>query len=149
MGSLNTHNMHTLWGTVLRTSSTRSWNYADSDGENGIGENFWLSYASPWHIRMTQVITQLQKLHDSCNVPSNRYNVQFRLPHGSPYRGHKPVGEAHHFIFFHVWPANQKPTITGVDLCHKNVGCPWFTETPVIRYQPFVIIIIIMFKKGG
>jgi hypothetical protein len=66
--------------------------------------------------------------------------VRFHLQHGSPTCGHKPVGDAHHFTFFHVWPANQQPTITGVDLCHKNVGCPWFTETRVIPYQPFVLV---------
>jgi len=31
MGSLNMHNINTLRGTVLRTSSPRIWNYADSD----------------------------------------------------------------------------------------------------------------------
>jgi hypothetical protein len=38
------------------------------------------------------------------------------------------------------WNWNQQPTITGVDLCHKNVGRPWFTETRVIPYQPFVLV---------
>ena len=52
--------------------------------------------------------------------------------------GHKTAGDAHHFIFFHVSPTNHQPTIRGVDLCHKNVQHPWFTETRVIRYQPFV-----------
>ena len=84
------------------------------------------------HICTAQVKTQQQKVHDSCNVPSDRFNVQFRLRHGSPTRGHKPAGDAHHFKFFHVRPANQQPTITGVSLCHKNVGLPWFTETRVI-----------------
>jgi hypothetical protein len=89
------------------------------------------------HIRMAQVITQQQKLHDSCNVPSEHFNVQFRLQHGSPTRGHKPAGDAHHFIFFHMQPVNQQPT-TGVELFHKVIVRPWFTETRVIRYQPFV-----------
>ena len=87
---------------------------------------------------MAQVITQQQKLHDSCNVPSDRFNVQFLLQHGSPTHGYNPAGDAHHFIFFHTQPANQQPTITGVDLCHKSVGSPWFNETRVIRYHPFV-----------
>ena len=42
--------------------------------------------------------------------------------------------------FLHVRPVNQQPTTTGVELCHKVVGHPWFTETRVIRYQPFVVI---------
>jgi hypothetical protein len=37
MGNLNANNMHTLFGTVLRTSSTRIRNYTDSDGETGTG----------------------------------------------------------------------------------------------------------------
>ena len=78
MGSLNTHNTNTLRGTVLRTSSPRFWNYADSDGENGTGGYFRLSHAAPWHIRTAQVITQQQKLHDNCNIPSDRFNMQFR-----------------------------------------------------------------------
>jgi len=44
------------------------------------------------------------------------------------------------FLFFHVRPANQQPTITGVDLCHKSVGRPWFTQTRVILYQPFLLV---------
>ena len=102
MGSLNTHNMNTLRGTVLRTSPPRIRNYADSDGETGTGGNFRLSRATPRHICSAQVKTQQQKLHDSCNIPSDRFNVQFRLRHGSPTRGHKPAGDAHHFKFFHV-----------------------------------------------
>jgi hypothetical protein len=122
---------------VLRTSSPRIRNYADSDGETG---NFGLSHAAPWHICAAQVITQQQKLHDSCNVPSDWFNVQFHLRHRSPTCEHKPPSDTHHFIFFHVRPTNQQPTITGVDLCHKNVGCPWFTETCVIQNQPFVLV---------
>jgi hypothetical protein len=57
------HNMHTVWGTVLRTSSTRILNYADSDGETGTGGNFPLSQAAQQHILTAQVITQSQKLH--------------------------------------------------------------------------------------
>jgi hypothetical protein len=100
--------------------------------------SFWLSYATPWHIPMAQVITQ-QKLHDSCNEPCDQFNMQFRLRHGSPTRGNKTAGDAHHFFFFHVRPANQ-PILTGVDLCHRKAGRTWFTETSVIRYQPFVLI---------
>jgi len=56
MGSLNTHNMNTLHVTVLRTSSSRFWNYADSDGETGTCGNFRLSLAAPRQIRTAQVI---------------------------------------------------------------------------------------------
>ena len=139
MGSLNMHNMNTLRGTELRTRSPRIWNYADSDGETGTCGNFQLSHAIPLHIRMAQVITQ-QKLHDSCNVPSDRFNMQFPLRHGSLTCGHKPDGDSHNFIFFDVRPANQQPTINDVNLCRKNVGRPCFTETPVTRYQPFVSV---------
>ena len=89
MDSLNKINMNTLHGTVLRTSSPRIWNYTESDGKTGIGENFRLSHAVPRHIRTAQVITHKQKLHDSCNVPSDWFNVQFPLWHGSPTHGHK------------------------------------------------------------
>ena len=51
-----------------------------------------------------------------------------------------PAGDEHNVLFFHVQPANQQPTIRGVDLCHKNAGRPWFTETRVILYQPFVLV---------
>jgi hypothetical protein len=49
------------------------------------------------------------------------------------------AGYGHHFLFFHVRLANQ-PTIPGVDLCHKTIGRPWFTETRDIRYQPLVLV---------
>jgi len=132
--------MNTLRGTALRTSSHRIKNYTDSDGETGTGGNCRLSHATPRHICTAHVITQQHKLHDSCHVPSDQFNMQFRLQHGSPTRGHKPAGNAHHFIFFHAQPADQQPTIMGVDLCQKKFGRPWFTETCVNRYQPFVSV---------
>jgi hypothetical protein len=57
------HNMHTVCGTVLRTSSTGIRNYADSDGQTGTALNFPLSQAAPHHIRTAQFITQPHKLH--------------------------------------------------------------------------------------
>ena len=132
--------MNTVCGTVLRTSSHRIKNYTDSDGETGTGGNFRLSHATPLHICTVHIITQQHKLHDSCNVPSDRFKIQFCLQHGSPTHGHKPAGNTHHFIFFHVRPTDQQPTIMGVDLCHKNVGRPWVTETCVIQYQPFLSV---------
>ena len=65
--------------------------------------------------------------------------MPFRSWHGSPTCRNKPAGDAHHFIFFHMRPPNQQPTITGVNLRHKNAGRRWFSETRVIRYQPFVL----------
>jgi hypothetical protein len=70
--------------------------------ETGTGGNFRLSLAVPRHIFMEQVIMQQQKLHDICNVPSDRFNMQYRLWYGSPTSGHKPAGDAYHFMFFHV-----------------------------------------------
>jgi len=76
--------MHTLFGTVLRTSYPRIRNYADRDGETGTGGNFRLSTAGPQHIRTAQVITATETTftisgaRDSCNVPSGRFNVQLR-----------------------------------------------------------------------
>jgi len=72
--------------------------------------------------------------------PSGRFNMQFHLRHGFPNSGHKPARNAHHLLFFYVRPANQDPLISGVDLCHKNVGGHRFSETRVIRYQPFVLV---------
>jgi hypothetical protein len=43
-------------------------------------------------------------------------------------------------LVFHVRPTNHQPTIMGVDLCHKNVGCSWFNGTRVIRCQPVVLV---------
>jgi hypothetical protein len=90
--------MNTQHGTVLRTSPPQIRNYADSDGETETGGNFQLSHATPWHICMANVVTQ-QKLHHSCNVPNDWFNVQFHLRHGSPTRWHKPVGDGQLFIF--------------------------------------------------
>ena len=108
--------------------------------KTGTVGNFRLPRAAPPHIHTAQVITQQQQLHDSCNAPSDQFNVQFHLWHGSPTCKHNPAGDAHHFLFFHMRPANQRHKIKGVDICHKNVGRPWFTETRVIRYQPFVLV---------
>jgi hypothetical protein len=51
--------MHTVCGTVLRTSSTTIRNYVDSDRETG--GNFPLSQPASRYIRTLQVITQPQK----------------------------------------------------------------------------------------
>jgi len=78
MDSLHKINTNTLHGTVLRTSSPRIRNYADSDGKTGVlrtssprirnytdsdgktgtGGNFQPSHAAPNHICMAQVIIQ-------------------------------------------------------------------------------------------
>jgi hypothetical protein len=143
------HNMHTLCGTVLRTSSPRIRNYADSDGETGTGRYFLLSHAAPRHIRMAQVITQSQKLHSQLVgvMTAVMYQVTGLTCYCVYSMGLQPMGiidnnvagDTNPLLFFHMQPANQ-PTIMGVDLCHKMFGRPWFTETRVIRYQPFVSV---------
>jgi len=55
--------MHTLCGTVMRTSCSTIRNYADSEAETGTGGNFRISHAGPQQIRTAQVKTQTQKLH--------------------------------------------------------------------------------------
>jgi len=82
-----------MWHSAEKFPTIR--NYADSYGETGTGGNFRFSIAAPRHIRTGQAITQPQKLlaisrtRESCDVPSDRFNVQFRLGHGST-RGHNP-----------------------------------------------------------
>jgi hypothetical protein len=142
------HNMHTLYGTVLTASSTTIRNYADSDGETGTGGDFPLSHAAPRHIRMAEFIALRQKLHSQLLglVTAVMYQVvgltcSFVYGMGIQLAGiihNNLAGDAHNLLIFHVLPANQT-TITGVDLCHKQVGRSWFTETRVIRHQPFCI----------
>jgi hypothetical protein len=123
--------MHTVCGTVLRTSSPIIRNHADSDRETGTGGNIPLSQAAQQHIRTAQVITQPQKLHSQLLgivtavifqvtglTSSFVYCIDLQ-PTGIIHVN--LAGVAHHLIIFHVEPANQ-PTITGVDLCHKKVG---------------------------
>jgi hypothetical protein len=132
---------------VLSTTSTRIRNYADSDGETGTGGNFPHSHAAPRHIRTAQVTTQPQKLHSQSVglVTAVMYQVTGLTCNFVYGMGLQPAGIIHNnsagcaHLFFHVRPTNQ-PTITDVDLCHKKVESPWFTETRVIRYQPFVSV---------
>ena len=127
--------MNTLHCTELRTSSPRIWNYADSDGETGTGGNFRPSLAAPRQIHTAQGITQ-EKLHDRCNVPRDWFHMYFRLWHGSATLGIKQL-----VIHITLYLSTCNPQTTrcgGVDLCHKNVRHPWFTETRVIRYYTFV-----------
>ena len=87
--------MHTLCGTVLRTSSIRIRNYADSDAETGTDGNFWLSYSAPRNIRTGKVMTLPQKLHSQLAglVTAVMYQetglAWFRL-HGSATRVRHP-----------------------------------------------------------
>jgi hypothetical protein len=141
--------MHTLCGTVLRSSSTTIRNHADSDEETGTGGNFPLSHDAPRHIRTAHVITQPQKLHSQLMglVTAVMYQVtglMCNFVYGIDLQPASIIhnnlgGDAHRLLFFHVQPTNQ-PTITGVNLSHKKVGRPWFTETRNIRYQPFVLV---------
>ena len=142
--------MHTICGTVLRTSFTRIRNYADSDGETATGGKFWLSYGAPRNICTVQVITWSQERHSQLVglVTAVMYQVTGLTCSFVYGLGLQPAGVihnnlaayAHHFLHFHVRPANQQPTITGVDLCHKNVRRPWFTETRAIPCQPFILV---------
>jgi len=77
--------MHTLRGTVLRTSSSITTNYADSNGETGTRGNFRLSTAVPRHIlygarynRATETTFTISGARNSCNVTSGRFIVQLR-----------------------------------------------------------------------
>ena len=78
------HNMHTLCGTVLRTSYPIFQNYANRNGETGSGGKFRLSTAGPRQILTVHFITATETkftisgARDSCNVPSGHFNVQFR-----------------------------------------------------------------------
>jgi hypothetical protein len=142
------HNIHTC-GTVLRTTSPRIRNYADSDGETGTGGNFPLSHAAPRHICMAQVITQPYKLQSQLVrlVTAVMYQVTNLMcslvysmsPQHAGIIHNNVAGTARNLLIFRVRPMNQ-PTIMGVDLCHKRFWCPWFTETRVIRYKPFVSV---------
>jgi hypothetical protein len=137
--------MHTLCGTVLRTSYARIRNYADIDGETVTGRNFRLSTAAPKRIRTAHVITQPQKLHSQLVglVTAVMYKVAgltCSFVYGMGLQSESVIlnnlaGCTHHLLFLHVRPANQ-PTIAGVYLCHEKAGRPWFTEPRVFRYQP-------------
>jgi hypothetical protein len=78
----------------------------------------------------TETTFKIGGARNSCNVLNDRFNVQFRLRHGSPTRGHNPqLSWWRTPLIFHVWTANQ-PTITGVHLCHKNVNFGSLKHTP-------------------
>ena len=94
-GCLNTYIICTHCGTVLRTSSSVTPNYADSNGDTGTRGNSQLSHAAPRHIRTayntsTETTFIISAARDSYNVPSGRFNLQFHLRHGSPNRGRHP-----------------------------------------------------------
>jgi hypothetical protein len=138
------------------SSSPRIRNYADRDGETGTGGNFPLSHAAPRHIRTAQVITQPQKLHSQIVglVTAVMYQVtgltcSFVYGMGLQLAGiiHNNLADDAHLLFYQMRPANQ-PTITGVDLCHTKVRGSCFTETRVIRYQPFVSVHNATFHSG-
>ena len=128
--------MHTICCTVLRTSYFILQNYADSEGESGIGGNLRLSTAAPRHIRTAHVIIHPQKLHSQLMglVTAAVYQVDgltCSFVYGMGLQTAEVIhsnlaGHAHHLLFLHVQPANL-PTITGVYLCHKKVGHPWFS----------------------
>jgi len=137
--------MHTLCGTVLRTSYFIIRNYADSEAETGTGVNFRLSHAAPLHIDTAHVISHPQKLHSQLvglvtaviyELASLTCSFVYGMSLQTAVVIHNNLaGHAHHLLFLNVRPANQ-PTISGVYLYHKKVGRPWFTETHVNQYQP-------------
>jgi hypothetical protein len=99
--------MLTLCCLMLRTSSQRIRNYANSDGQTGKGGNFQLPTAIPRHIRITQVITQPKKLQSQLVgfVTAVMYQVAsftyIFLRHGSPTAWRHPqnlAGDAHHLL---------------------------------------------------
>jgi hypothetical protein len=117
MCSLNTCTICTVCGTVLRTSYTRIWNYADSDGQTGTGETFPLSRPAPQHIRTAQVITQPQKLHSKLVelVTAVLYRVtglMCSFVYGMSVQPAVTIhnnlaGETRPFLSFHMRLANQ------------------------------------------
>jgi hypothetical protein len=121
--------MRTLHATFLRTNSTRIQNYAYSDGDTRTGRNFQLSHAAPQHNCMAQIITQPQKLQSQLLglITAVMYRVTGLTCSFIYGMGVQPAGiihnnlpsDTHPSLFFHVRPTNQ-PTITGVDLYHKN-----------------------------
>jgi len=137
--------MHTLCGTVTRTSFFIIRNYAVSEAETRTGVNFRLSIVAPQHIRTAHVTTHPQKLHSKLAgfVTAAMYELAgltCSFVYGMGLQTAEVIrsnlaGHAHHLLFLHVRHANQ-PTITGVSLYHKKVGRPSFTETRVNQYQP-------------
>jgi hypothetical protein len=72
-------------------------------------------------------------------VMYHRFNVPFRLRYGSPTCEHKPPSDTHHFIFFHVRPANQQPTITVWTFAIKTLDALGSLKH-VIQYQLSVLL---------
>jgi hypothetical protein len=117
--------MHTVCGTVLRTSSTTIRNYVDSDGD----WNWWKSQRKKLHSHILGLVTGVMYRVTGLTW-SFVYGMDLQ-PACITYNN--LAGDAHHL------PPNQ-PTITNVDLCHKKFGRPRFTETRAIKYQPSVSV---------
>jgi hypothetical protein len=109
--------MYTQCGTMLRTSSNRIRNHADKRWTDWNGWKF-----STFPCRATA-----HSYGARCNTATE---TTFTLI---------TTNDANQLLFFHVQPANQ-PTITGMVLAFKKFGRPWFTETRVVRYQPFELV---------
>ena len=123
--------MNTLRGTVLRTSYHKIKNYTDSVGETGTGGNF---FHMPHH--GTFVRRTLQ--HNTNYMTVVMYKVTGLTCTFVYSMSLQPAGinqlVTHTTLYFST--RDQQPTIMGVDLCHKNVGHPWFSKTRVTWYQP-------------
>jgi len=80
------HNMHLLCGTLLRTSYPRIRNYADKRWRDWDRWKFSTfncrttahSYGARY-TTTTETTFTISGARDSCNVPSDRFNVKFRL----------------------------------------------------------------------
>ena len=90
----------------------------------------------------TETTFTFSRACDSCvyQVPGSRCSFVYGMglqPAGIIHNN--LAGDTSNLLFFCVQPTNQ-PTRKGVGCCHKKVGRPWFTETRVIQYQPFVSV---------
>jgi hypothetical protein len=140
--------MHTVWHSAenkLHHNSELHWQWW-RDWNSWIFSTFTCrtmahSYSTSYNTATETTFTS-SAARDSCNVPSDRFNVQFCVRHGAATGRHNHnnlASDTHPMLFFHMLAPNQ-PTITGVDLCHKKFGRPRFTETPAIQYQPSVSV---------
>ena len=134
MGSLNTQNMNTLHGTVLRT-------------------------ISPEFIFTLTVMEILETVEIfDLNLPRHATIVRCKLKHTNRnymtavmYQATRltcnfiygmcfqPTGIIQLVTHINFYFSTCEPAETN-NLCHKNDGRPWFTETRATPYQPFVLI---------
>jgi len=127
--------MHTICGTMLRTSSNIIRNFAYSEGETGTRGYFRLSHAVPRHIHTAKVITQPQKIHSQLVgiMAAVTYQLagltcSFVYGMGAQNEGvihNYLAGQTHHLLFLHVRPANTPNK--------GSVPLPWKGWTPLVH----------------